>query len=559
MRKSKGDWTWLRDEFKIARLAELLGVKRQVIDNWVRGRNDPDIISTLNLATLVGSTEELARRAKLNLELNWLGDNKPYSSSGNLTDRNYPYLISVAEYLKYIGRFQELHAQAYAALKDGAGKDNFLTAQLWFDVGYAQLMLGHPLEAVESANKVRKLLPSKHESMLLGDTYWLAGECLRVVGKLSETYHHLDRARTIYKHLRVKPTFQKAGPMWLEWNFGRYFAAYGRYDTALHHFQRMEKMAKNTWLAEGQIIAAWSRGDIAEMKSEFDRAIANYSYAKGLAGIVGNTFWEATALWRTAEVYRKLGQFKNAVAMAENVRGTFASIGNKRMVAKADCVLAACFLQTGELGKATDLYNNSINVFAESEDAPMERSVHLGLGYLDLAYESQKPSPDYLGPLQTFLQVDTDRTHINDPQYAVYNDLAYAEAMRLAGYTERALDRFDAVVKASNKYGYQLEKAHALLGRAVTKLWRAEADRQSCNEAMNLYKKLGSSWGQLQVLIVQALIEHELGEVNSHLLQEAIMLARANSLLNESQLIKNIANQKSLRKDTHVLIFVQAV
>src|SRR5260221_12503705 len=167
MSKSTGDWSWLRDEFNISRLAELLGIKRQLIDNWVRGRNDPDFLSTLKLATLVGSIEELERRAKVKIDLNLPANIKSSAPLSVLTDRNYGYLISVAEHLKYISRFQELHAQAYAALKDTAGKDNILTARLWFDVGYAELMLGQPLDAVESAYKARKLLPTKKDSILL--------------------------------------------------------------------------------------------------------------------------------------------------------------------------------------------------------------------------------------------------------------------------------------------------------------------------------------------------------------------------------------------------------
>jgi tetratricopeptide (TPR) repeat protein len=559
MRKSKGDWSWLRDEFNTTRLAELLGVKRQLIDNWVRGRNDPDFLSTLKLASLIGSIEELERRAKIIIDPNLRGNVELDSPFSVLNDRNYDYMISVAEHLKFIGRFQELYTYADTALKDVAGKDKLLTARLWFDMGYAQLMLGYPLDAVNLVRKARKLLPTKEESILLADIYWLSGECLRVVGKLGEAYPQLEEARKIYKSLGAKPSRYATGPIWLEWDLGRYFAAYGRYDTALQHFERMEIMAKDTWLAEAEVIGAWSRGDIAEMKSDFGRATANYIYAKELARLIGDSFWEATALWRTAEVYRKLGQFKSAVATAEAARRNFETISNPRMVAKADCVLAACYLQMRVLDKASDLYNNSINIFSDSEDVPMEQSILLGLGFIDLAYESQKPTPDYRKPLQAFLEIDAKRPQIYDPCLVVYNDLAYAEALRLAGYTERALTRFHDVIKTSNKYGFQLEKAHALLGVAATKLLGAEVDRQSCNEALKLYQKVGSLWGQVQALIIRAIIEREMGEGGSHLLREAALLASHNSLHAEARLIENYMTQSSLQKEKHVLVFIQAV
>ena len=113
------------------------------------------------------------------------------------------------------------------------------------------------------------------------------------------------------------------------------------------------------------------------------------------------------------------------------------------------------------------------------------------------------------------------------------------------------------MIKTSNKHGFQLEKAHAILGMAATKLLSGEADRQSCHESRMLYQKVGCSWGQVQALIVQALIEQEMGNTNTHLFQQAVMLTRANS--GESQLLKKIANQKSLNKENYVLLFVQAV
>lgn len=553
MSKSKGDWRWLRDEFNIARLSELLGVKRQLIDNWIRGRNDPDFLSTLKLVTMVGSIEELEHRAKVKIELKLPDNTKSHTSPKILTDRNYGYLITLAEHLKYNSRFQDLHTLAYAALKDTASKDKVLTARLWFDVGYAQLMLGYPLDAVDSVRKARKLLPTREDSILLADTHWLGGECLRVVGKLSEAYPHLEEAQKIYKRLGARASFYESGPVWLEWDLGRYFAARGKYDSALRHFGRMENMAKDISLAEAEVIGAWSRGDIAEMRSEFSRAIANYLYAKGLAEIIGDSFWEAGSLWRTAEVYRKVGQFKNAVATAEDVRRRFEAIGNHRMVAKADCVLAGCYLQAGLIDKASDLYNGSLDIFSKAEDSPMERSILIGLGYIDLAYESQKQKPDYRRPLQTFLQADTNYPNIEDPYLNVYKDLANGEALRLAGYTERALTRFQDVMKASTTNGYQLEKAHAFLGIAATKIMRGEADRESCVEAFKLYRKMGSIWGQAQALITHALIERELNGGGAYLLHEASKLARENSLLPDRRLTK------SIQKEKQVLLFIQAV
>jgi tetratricopeptide (TPR) repeat protein len=553
MRKSKGDWRWLRDEFKISQLAKSLGVSRQAIDNWVRGRNDPDFENIRNLAKLVGSWEELERRTKVKFDFSPPDRIKSYPSLGIFTARNYYDLIKASNHLRYIGQFETLRAQAHIALKEVAGKDNLLTARLWFEIGYAELMLGYPLDAVEAARRARKLLPPKEDSMLLADTHWFTGECLRVVGKLSQAYPYLEEAQKIYKRLKARPSFYEPGPVWLEWDLGRYFAAYGRHDTALDHFKHMEKMAKNIRLAEAEVIAAWSRGDIVEMNSDFGKAIANYRYAKELAERIGDSFWEAMALWRSAEVYRKLGRFEDVIATAEAARQSFESVGNNRMMAKADSILAATYLQTGAVDKVSDLYNRAIDIFSEAEDTPMERSSLIGLGFVDLAYESQKPKPDFRKFLHTFMEIETNYPSREDPYLTVYKDLACAEVLRLTKHIEGALTLFQGVIKTSTLYGYQLEKAHALLGVAATRLLNGEADRNSCVEAFKLYRKVGSIWGQAQVLITQALVEHDMNGNGAQLLHEASKLARENSLFVEDKFIK------SVQKDKQVLLFIQAV
>jgi hypothetical protein len=45
----------------------------------------------------------------------------------------------------------------------------------------------------------------------------------------------------------------------------------------------------------------------------------------------------------------------------------------------------------------------------------MERNVLIGLGLVELAFESRKPNPEYRIPLQAFLQIDTNYPNVNDP------------------------------------------------------------------------------------------------------------------------------------------------
>ena len=155
--------------------------------------------------------------------------------------------------------------------------------------------------------------------------------------------------------------------------------------------------------------------------------------------------------------------------------------------------------------------------------------------------------------MEAFLQIEANFSNIKDPYLNVYKDLAYAEALRLSGYTERALTHFHDVIKTCSSSGYQLEKAHALLGIAATKLQKEEADRESCIEAFKLYRKVKSIWGQVQALITQALIERDMNGGGAHLFHEASKLARENSLFANGKFIK------SVQKEKHILLFIQAV
>ncbi len=558
---SKGDWSWLPEEARnqwgmtVSELAAWLGVKRQVVDNWIRGRNDPDLINVFKLARLVGSSEELARRAGLEIEFSPPGVIQFRPPMQLAKDRDYEYLRQVVEWMKYTSNFKEMYEQSYTLLRDVAGKDKIFTAQVLFNLAYSELMLGRPQDAIASVTKARELLPPKRDSLLLADTHWFSGECLRVVSKISEAQLHLEEARKMYKRLKAKPSFQFSGPFWLEWDFGRLNAAYGQYDKAIEHFNHMEKMARDIWLAEGEVIAAWSYGDIDETRSNFKAAHAAYFDAKQLANQIGDKFWEAMALWRIAEVYRKMSSYEAALQAAKAAREIFEVIGNERMIAKIDCTTAACYLQTGKPTEAHELYYRAVEIFKQAEDTPLIHSALLGFGYTRLLEESQKPNPNFKEVLPIFRDIDSKRPDIYDPNQTVCEALGLAEALRLAGYHSQALERFHSVVKVSNKHGYQLEKAHALLGIAAVKLMNGEADRESCIEALKIYRKLGSLWGQAQTLITLAMIELEARE-SGPVFQEALELARDIGLTAESTLIEELLIGKSVALKKHVLLFI---
>ena len=559
---SKGNWSWIPEEakeqwgFTVSELAAWLGVKRQVVDNWVRGRNDPDIANVIKLARLVGSIEELARRTGIDIDFSPPGVlqfNPPFQHSKH---RDYENLRSIAEWMKYTSRFKELYEQSHELLRDAAGQDKHFTAQLFFNLAYAELMLGRPQDAVRSVTKARKMLPPKKDSLLLADTHWFAGECLRVVSKFSEAQHHLEEARKVYQRVNAKPSFRSSGPLWLEWDFGRIYAAYGQYDKAADYFLLMEKLARENWLAEGEVIASWSYGDIDETKSRFKAALLAYHDAEQLAGEIGDKFWEAMALWRIAEVYRKTSAFKAALQAAEAARNIFREIGNERMVSKVDCTTAACYLMAGLYNEARGLYYNAVENFVQTGDTQMQHLSLLGLGYIRLIEESQKTTPNFKDILPTFVDLDARRPKSYEIYQAVTEDLALAEAFRLAGYTSHALSRYHTVEKTSARYGYQLERAHALMGIAATKSMKGEVDRERCIEALEIYRRLGSRWGEVQALITRTIIEFGTGGNGSEYLQEASRIRQEISLKSDRELFDTLPGIDFDTLKRYVFIFL---
>jgi DNA-binding XRE family transcriptional regulator len=136
---SRGDWSWIPEEAEIrwrlttSELAAWLGIKRQVVDNWVRGRNDPDLINIIKLSRLVGSIEELARRAGIEIEFSPPGIIQFNPPMESVHDRDYGSLRILTEWLKYTSRFKDLYEQAHLALRDTIGIEKELEApQLFF-------------------------------------------------------------------------------------------------------------------------------------------------------------------------------------------------------------------------------------------------------------------------------------------------------------------------------------------------------------------------------------------------------------------------------------------
>jgi len=81
-------------------------------------------------------------------------------------------------------------------------------------------------------------------------------------------------------------------------------------------------------------------------------------------------------------------------------------------------------------------------------------------------------------------------------------------------------------------------------------------DRQSCQEALKIYRRVGSKWGQVHALIALALIALDGGESAAPFLKDASAIARRASLKADAHFIASLAAKQPAPGLPHVLLFV---
>ena len=153
-------------------------------------------------------------------------------------------------------------------------------------------------------------------------------------------------------------------------------------------------------------------------------------------------------------------------------------------------------------------------------------------------------------------ELDISRPSVYEVYYEAYEHLALAEVLHLTNNLDKAYDKFLEELKVSDSFGHELEKAHALLGIAETKRLMGEIDQESCRKALEIYRKVGSKWGEVHTLIALALIEIKNGKGSSALLKQAASIAQEASLKSDVEFIAYLDTKGQESNKRHVLIFV---
>lgn len=586
-----GNWSWIEEIVRgqglsISQFAKVHGFRQQTFSNWVRNINDPDMLNLMRLAIIFteGSIDALLKRAQVDisfiqeeleaglkrladydLEAVGLGPAATVSfkapldallDRGVLSDQFMKTYDSATALMKYTSLFEELQTVTASILQKTTNLDRVLAGRFYFDLAYAQLMLGRYPEGLESANEARKRLFNQNQPLLTADTYWLSAELLRIIGDQPEAKRHAEAAEGIYQQAQIEPSWDKPGPMWTDWNNSCIEADYGNYGNASGYLNNLAVDAERTSLAEAICAADWGLAYLDEMQSRFGRAVDQYRWVRVTANHQRDTFWEAESLWRIAEVQRKTGQYDQALITVREARNLYASIGNISMLRKLDCTEAACRLHKGDTDQALALFEQAAAFFEENLDYPMERTAQLGTTWARLARSDQTTSGVFVQFLDPLDELESTELTQHNVYRRSYEQLAHAEGLRLSGNADRALEGYLSVLENSTKHDHLLEQAHAQLGAAEAQRVSGNSDVTACHNALAIYRQVGSAWGEIHSLITLGLLEQQQGDSGSAAFQEAAGLAEQRAFLVEINLIEDLLKSSGSSSTQHVLIFI---
>ena len=585
----KGDWSWIAAEtakrgMSITRVAQYIDITEQAVRKWIRGQSPPSLEHAQRLADLFtgGSLDRLIAKTRDSLEhlldmdmqlkatsprhasnvAPQFGDDDDavlfeiplkLLSSGDkrLEGHTANYVVEANRLLIHARRFRALKAQAKDVLGKLVGQRTTLSAQMWCDVAYAEVMLGHYPEGAEAAWAAQKADHGRLGPALLADSEWLMADCLRSMSHLKDAREHGEESLRLYRKAGV-PEYAE-GPMWAEWALSRVDHLEGKLDAALNRCDKVKEVARRGEHRDGVALEIWCRAHIHEMRGELERSLELYQEAKQYCRRIDYLYWEASTEWRISEVLRKKGELRGALTLAEQTTNTFAGLENDDQVSTVWLVTANCYLHQGKYQEATKLFKKIEKHAKLNQDIWLQERSALSVQLCHLAFESLKPRPDY----RAWLPIAAEQRPLATASWSLhtYTMLFQAEALRLNGHASAALDQFHALARRCADSGHQLEQAYALLGAAEAQRQMGQNDRSTVNQALKLFRKMGSSWGQTHALITTALLETNDSGMSAAYLNEAYALADKAGFRQESVLIQELQQGIEARRN-HVLLFV---
>lgn len=566
----KGNWSWIDTELRrlgISRtkLAHLLGVSTPAVSKWIQGKQNPGFEHLAQLAALFtgGDLNRLYHRAGFNwsealqhLDAQAAGTGVPppsdfgdpdtfitlrlpadalHARDASTTLLTEASVLASNALLKQANRFAEMREQATHLIARLNGSRSPLTAQMWYALADAEMMLGNYAQALDAADMARRLARGPAGSTLVADAYVISAEAWRIMGNWAETRSHCNEARRLY--LKAGLTHNE-GQMWIDWNLGRTATSEGNYDEALEHFDRMISLVGQLGHASGAFMQRYGVAMLADLKGDLRGALQQYMPVQRDARRDGNAYWDAMAAWKIADVLRRQGEVARAASMAQQAMRTYESLDNEDMIASVTFTWGYCQIHLGRAEQARAQFARLARQLAHNIDQSTVRMARLGEGLALLARLAAQDAqdPQNFETLVPMIETDPPLCRLS-LRFELLESLFTAEILRLNGRTAAAHDRYAAIARCAAKHDHQLEHAHALLGMAEAKRLLGQPDREMLYQALAIYDRIGAAWGQVHARIAQALIEPNAA---AQQLQEAKRIAEASSFHADVALIERL-------------------
>jgi tetratricopeptide (TPR) repeat protein len=352
------------------------------------------------------------------------------------------------------------------------------------------------------------------------------------MGHWAETRSHCNEARRLY----IKTGLPHVeGQMWIDWNLGRVATSEGNYDEALEHFDRMAAAAQRLGHGSGALTQRYGVAMLADLRGDLNKALDQYAPIQRNARRDGNAYWDAMILWKTADVLCRKGDVLRAASMAQQAMRTYEALDNGDMIASVAFTLGYCQIHLGRAEQARATFAGVAARFARSLDMTTVRMARIGERFALLARIGAQEAPHF-DELLPLIAPDPTLPRLS-LRFELLEALFAAEVLRLNGRETTAHDHYAAIARRAAEHDHQLEQAHALLGMAESKRLLSQPDRETLNQALEIYERIGAAWGRVHARIAQALIEPNEA---AQQLQEAKRIAQACSFHADAAFIERL-------------------
>jgi DNA-binding XRE family transcriptional regulator len=574
-----GNWRWIQSaarekHLSIDDVGAFVGVSKQSVYAWTNGQKDPRTTHLYLLAVLFtnGDVNVLLDRAGLNKIDNWNKQQlkirdliKEKQSKPKLTLQIPQKILStdphadeavllVNQMLNNHYRYAELKAQTKAYLDRVSKLHPRLTAKMLCFQAQAELMLGNYDGSISAAERVTSVDGGTLSNELLAESYSIHADALRCKGEFAKSRDISQHALEVWE--TVGNPSQHEWWAWTIWNLSRLATYEGNLNFAEAKLNEAEAMFKNSNNRDGISQCIWGKASLIEQQGELCKAHQQYIHAREINRKTRNLYWVACSDWRLAETQRKIGRLNEASQLANDTAEIFKHLENNNMDATVRLVIAACHTQRGEFDQAARIYKDCFYQARADDDVSMIQHSKFNIRVVEFGKHLRKRNPDF----QVFMNDVADKPKQGAGMSWVlqtYQALFSAEVLRLNRCFEQAYMRYESIANDCAESGHKLELAHALLGMAECQRITGQVDQTNAQLALRQYRAIESIRGEMHAHITLALLHpRDSGLADAHLSAAKKIADEAGCYPMEQRMIVQIRSNNKL-PNTHPLLFIR--